>query len=186
MQKQNAIIITAGYLDSSNGKTAHGLIRGTDRFTIMAVIDDKHAGKDAGEVLDGKKRNIPVYESIEAFLKSGKQATYCIVGVATKGGVIPTSLRVMLKEALQQNFNLVNGLHEYISDISELADLAKVKNLEIIDVRMPKKFKDLHFWSGKIKEAKCLKIAVLESEWLCAYPRHNRFLTQQFLNTLLL
>jgi uncharacterized NAD-dependent epimerase/dehydratase family protein len=69
MQKANAIIITAGHLDSSNGKTAHGLIRGTERFNIVGVIDDKHAGKDAGEVLDGKKRNIPIYASIEDFAK---------------------------------------------------------------------------------------------------------------------
>jgi uncharacterized NAD-dependent epimerase/dehydratase family protein len=44
MQKTNAIIITAGHLDSSNGKTAHGLIRGTERFNIVAVIDNKHPG----------------------------------------------------------------------------------------------------------------------------------------------
>ena len=60
MQKSNAIILTAGYLDSPSGKTAHGLIRGTDRFDILAVIDEKHAGKDAGEMLDGKRRNIPI------------------------------------------------------------------------------------------------------------------------------
>jgi uncharacterized NAD-dependent epimerase/dehydratase family protein len=58
MEKNNAIIITGGYLNSSNAKTAHGLIRGTDRFTIVGIIDEKSAGKDAGEVLDGKKRNI--------------------------------------------------------------------------------------------------------------------------------
>ena len=61
MEKSNAIIITAGYLDSNSGKTAHGLIRGTDRYNIVGVIDEKSAGQDAGEVLDGKKRNIPVF-----------------------------------------------------------------------------------------------------------------------------
>ena len=55
MEKSNAIVITGGYLDSSNAKTAHGLIRGTDRFKIVGFIDHKSAGKDAGEVLDGKK-----------------------------------------------------------------------------------------------------------------------------------
>ena len=64
---KNAIIITAGHLVSSNGKTAHGLIRGTERFNIVGVIDEKWAGKDAGEVLDGKNRNIPVYASLKEF-----------------------------------------------------------------------------------------------------------------------
>jgi uncharacterized NAD-dependent epimerase/dehydratase family protein len=39
MQKSNAIIITAGHLDSSNGKTAHGLVRFTERYEVIAVID---------------------------------------------------------------------------------------------------------------------------------------------------
>lgn len=179
MEKKNAIIITAGYLDSSNGKTAHGLIRGTERFNIVGVIDNRSAGKDAGEVLDGKNRNIPVYASIAEFVKQGKvKAVYCIIGVATKGGVIPDSLRLMLKEALDHGFGLINGLHEYISDSPELANLAKEKGLEIIDVRKPKKFKDLHFWSGKIKTVACPKVAVLGTDCALGKRTTSRFLVQ--------
>ena len=179
MEKKNAIIITAGYLDSSNGKTAHGLIRGTERFSIVGVIDNKNAGKDAGEVLDGKKRNIPIYTSIADFAKNGAaKAEYCIIGVATKGGVIPESLRAMLKEALDHGYGLINGLHEYVSDIPELADLAKAKGLEIVDVRKPKKFKDLHFWSGKIKTVTCPKVAVLGTDCALGKRTTTRFLVQ--------
>jgi uncharacterized NAD-dependent epimerase/dehydratase family protein len=178
MEKSNAIVITGGYLASSNAKTAHGLIRGTDRFNIVGFIDSKSFGKDAGEVLDGKKRNIPVYATLEDFLRSGQKATYCIVGVATKGGVIPESLRAELKDALQHGFHLVNGLHEYVSDIPELAALAQQKGLEIIDVRKPKKFKDLHFWSGKIKEVKCPKIAVLGTDCALGKRTTTRFLVE--------
>ncbi len=179
MQKGNAIVITAGYLDSSNGKTAHGLIRGTDRFNIVAVVDHKHAGKDAGEVLDGKKRNIPVYATIVDFVREGKaKAEYCILGVATKGGVIPDSLRVMLREALENNFHLVNGLHDYVSDHPDLAELARSKGLQLIDVRKPKKFKDLHFWSGKIASVHCPKIAVLGTDCALGKRTTTRFLTE--------
>ena len=175
--KSNAILITGGKLDTISAKTAHGLIRGTDRFNIVAVIDPKHAGKDAGVVLDGKKRNIPIYESISGFAKtSGIQAKYCIVGLATKGGVIPDSLRAELGEALENGFGLINGLHEYISDIPELVELARRMGLEIIDVRKPKKFKDLHFWSGKIKEVKCPKIAVLGTDCALGKRTTTRFL----------
>lgn len=179
MEKKNAIVITAGYLESSNGKTAHGLIRGTERFSIVGVIDSKSAGKDAGEVLDGKKRNIPIYSSIGDFASNSKEkAVYCIIGVATKGGVIPESLRIMLKEALDNGYGLINGLHEYISDIPELAELAKQKGLEIVDVRKPKKFKDLHFWSGKIKTVPCPKVAVLGTDCALGKRTTTRFLVQ--------
>jgi len=179
MQKTNAIVITGGYLDTSNAKTAHGLIRGTDRFNILGIIDHKHAGKDAGEMLDGKKRNIPIFTSItEAIEKIKEKIQYAVIGVATKGGVIPESLRLMLKEALESNLSIVNGLHDHVSDHEELATLAKAKGLEIIDVRKPKKFKDLHFWSGKIAEVKCLKVAVLGTDCALGKRTTTRFLME--------
>jgi uncharacterized NAD-dependent epimerase/dehydratase family protein len=174
-----AIIITGGLLDTISAKTAHGLIRGTERFSIVGIIDHKYPGKDAGEVLDGKKRNLPIYATISDFVATAKEKPkYCIVGVATKGGVIPDSLRSMLKEALENGYSLVNGLHEYVSDIPELAALAQQKGLEIIDVRKPKKIKDLHFWSGKIKEVKCPKVAVLGTDCSMGKRTTTRFLVE--------
>jgi uncharacterized NAD-dependent epimerase/dehydratase family protein len=177
--KSNAIVITGGYLDTLSAKTAHGLIRGTDRFNIVGVIDSKHAGGDAGEAVDGRNRNIPTYATIRDFVGHSKQeAKYCVVGVATKGGVIPQSLRAELKEALENGFGLVNGLHEYVSDIPELAELARVKGLEIIDVRKPKKFRELHFWTGKISEVTCPKIAVLGTDCALGKRTTTRFLVE--------
>jgi len=43
--------------------------------------------------------------------------------------------------------------------------------LEIIDVRKPKKFKDLHFWSGKIVNVKCPIVAVLGTD--CALGKRT-------------
>lgn len=179
MQKSNAIVITGGYLASSNAKTAHGLIRGTERFNVLAIIDEKFPGSDAGEILDKRKRNIPVYGTIADALKAIKEPVkHCVIGVATKGGVIPETLRVMIKEALQCNLSIVNGLHDYVSDNEELAALAKQRGLEIIDVRKPKKFKDLHFWSGKIAEVKCPKIAVLGTDCALGKRTTSRFLVE--------
>lgn len=179
MQKSNAIVITGGYLASSNAKTAHGLIRGTERFNVLAIIDEKFPGADAGEILDKRNRNIPVYGTIADALKAIKEPVkYCVIGVATKGGVIPETLRVMIKEALESNLSIVNGLHDYVSDNEELATIARQRGLEIIDVRKPKKFKDLHFWSGKIAEVKCPKIAVLGTDCALGKRTTSRFLVE--------
>ncbi len=179
MMKSNAIVITANYLDTDNAKTAHGLIRGTERFNILAVIDEKYPGKDAGEVLDGRKRDIPVYASLKDFASQSKErAMYCIIGVATKGGVLPDELRAMLREAIDLGYGIVNGLHDFVSDHPELVALAKQKNVEIIDVRKPKKFNDLHFWSGDIKKVRCPKIAVLGTDCAMGKRTTTRFLVQ--------
>ena len=179
MEKTNAIVLTAGFLDTYSGKTAHGLIRGTDRFNILGVIDPKYPGQDAGEVLDGKKRGIPVFATLDDFIRTTKEkAKYCILGVATKGGVIPASLQVMLKEALEKGLSIVNGLHDYVSDHEELVQIAREKGLEIIDVRKPKKFKDLHFWVGNIQKVKCPKIAVLGTDCALGKRTTTRFLVE--------
>jgi len=34
-----AIVLTNGFLKLSDAKTAHGLIRGTERFKIIGVVD---------------------------------------------------------------------------------------------------------------------------------------------------
>ncbi len=179
MDKSTAIVITGGYLDTGQAKTAHGLIRGTDRFSILAIIDERNKGKDAGEVLDNTSRDIPIFSSITEFVQSTRQKPrYCIIGVATKGGVIPESLRAQLKDALENGISLVNGLHEYVSDIPELASLAMQRGLEIIDVRKPKKAVDLHFWSGRIKEVKCPKVAVLGTDCALGKRTTTRFLVE--------
>src|SRR5690606_25591351 len=108
--------------------------------------------------------------------KSPVAASYCVVGLATKGGVIPDSLRSELHEALENGYGLINGLHEFVSDIPELAELARKKGVEIVDVRKPKKFKDLHFWSGKIKEVKCPRVAVLGTDCALGKRTTTKFL----------
>ena len=62
---KNAVVFTHNLLAENFAKTAHGLLRGTDRFNIIAVIDSLHYGKDAGEVLDGKKL---IYQFINLLL----------------------------------------------------------------------------------------------------------------------
>ena len=56
--------------------------------------------------------------------------------------------------------------------------IAQQKGLQVIDVRKPKKFKDLHFWNGKIVEVKCPKIAVLGTDCALGKRTTTRLLTE--------
>lgn len=160
--KKNAIILTNGLLAGSSAKTAHGLIRSSDRFHILGVIDPPLAGKDAGEVTGEESKNIPIFDSLkEALNKCTQKIDYAIIGVAPKGGKLPSDLRACLKECLENNISLISGLHDFISDIPELVLLAKEKSLTITDIRKPKDRNELHFWNEKIFEVKCPVVAVL-------------------------
>ena len=52
--KENAVVYCEGAFHTPNGKTAHGLVRFTERYHIRAVIDSRYKGSDAGMVLDGR------------------------------------------------------------------------------------------------------------------------------------
>ncbi|WP_192821136.1 DUF1611 domain-containing protein [Rufibacter sp. LB8] len=175
----NAIILTDGLLHHYPAKTAHGLIRGTERYNIIGVIDHVSAGKDAGEVVDGTHRNIPVYPDLASFLKqSPETAQYCLVGIAPKGGKLPATMKTTVAEAMGNGINIVSGLHEYISDMPDLADLAKQHNVQIIDVRKPKPKSELHFWTGKIKDLPAPRVAVLGTDVRMGKRTTTRLLTQ--------
>jgi uncharacterized NAD-dependent epimerase/dehydratase family protein len=149
-EKPLAIVLTDGLLHHTDAKTAHGLIRGTDRFSIAAIIDSMHAGKDAGEVLDGQHRNIPVLANVEeAFIKiPGIQ--FCIIGVATVGGVLPSHFLPVIETCIRHGISIVNGLHDFLNDRPDLAALAAQYGVSLIDIRRPKKRSELHFWDASI------------------------------------
>lgn len=175
-----AIVITNGLLDTFYAKTCHGLLRGTSRYNIQAVIDYKHAGKDSGEVVFGKKNNIPVISSVQEFVKKSRlKAHYCIVGVAVEGGLLPDSFRGSLFEAIRQRMSIVNGLHTYLSADDGFITLAKQYNVKLIDIRKPKPISDLAFWSGEILKLKTPRVAVLGIDCAVGKRTTARWLVQK-------
>jgi uncharacterized NAD-dependent epimerase/dehydratase family protein len=157
-----AIVITQGLFATDKAKTAHGLVRDSSRYRILAIIDSASAGQDAGVVLDGTPRGIPIYASITDFQRqSSEPAQYCLVGVAGKGGRIPAGMLEVVKEALGVGMNVVSGLHEFMGDVPELQALAETKDLTITDIRRPKPKEQLAFWTGDIRQVHSLKLAVL-------------------------
>lgn len=158
---QTALVLTNGLLNSSDAKTAHGLIRGTTRYKIAGLIDPPTAGLDAGEVLDGKHRNIPIFKSLQDALGALEPIDCIIVGVATVGGILPPDMFLILKEAIQNGLSVVNGLHDYLNENQELVALAAQFQVSLTDVRKPKSRKDLHFWTGAIFEVNAPIIAVM-------------------------
>lgn len=157
-----AIVLTNGLLTSPDAKTAHGLIRGTERFTIIGVVDcEATAGKDAGELLDGKNRNVPVFANFEAAIAQLPNANFLVIGVATVGGRLPGNMLEIVIKAIEAGVSIVNGLHEYLNDKPDVVALAKSKGVTLIDVRKPKNREDLHFWTGEIYKVTAPIIAVI-------------------------
>lgn len=159
---KNAIVLTDGLLMTSDAKTAHGLIRGTERFNIVGVVDGPNtAGKDAGALLDGKHRAIPVFASMEVAMDALQKVDFLIIGVATVGGVLPKNMLTLIYDAVAKGISVVNGLHEYLNDKTDLVALAAGSGAQLIDVRKPKSRADLHFWDGAIYNVTAPIVAVI-------------------------
>ena len=162
MQQNNAIVLTDGLLMTSDAKTAHGLIRGSERFNIIGLVDgEANAGKDAGVLLDGKHRGIPVFGTTEAAIKALEKVDYLIIGVATVGGILPKNMLSLIYDAVKKGISVVNGLHEYLNDKADLVAIAASTGAQLIDVRKPKSRADLHFWDGAIFNVTVPIVAVI-------------------------
>jgi uncharacterized NAD-dependent epimerase/dehydratase family protein len=169
--KSKAIVLTDGMLHLIDAKTAHGLIRGTERYEIVAVIDSVHTGKDAGEVLDGKHRNIPVMADVETAVKQFSGIQYCIIGIAVVGGKLPAHFIPILESCIRNKISLVNGLHDFLCNIPSMVALAAEYKITLTDVRKPKERKDLHFWNGDIFSVTAPIIAVIGTD--CALGKRT-------------
>jgi len=167
-----AIILAPNAFRTDGAKTAHGLVRGTERFEVVAVVDPDAAGHDAGEVLDGKRRGIPICASLSAAVSAARRRPdTVIVGVATPGGTLPPPLRAVLLEAATAGLSIVNGLHELVSEDPAIAAAAARTGARIVDVRRPRPRSELHFWTGAIAGVRAPRIAVLGTD--CALGKRT-------------
>jgi L-alanine-DL-glutamate epimerase-like enolase superfamily enzyme len=171
-----AIVYCQGAFNTTNGKTAHGLVRFTERYEVIAVIDSNYAGKDSGEVLDGKENGIPVVKTIDdaivTAISKGIEVRTMVIGIAPDGGRFDTSQRKDILTALETGLNIDSGLHDFLGDDPEFMNIARCKGLRIRDIRKTPNRNDLHFFTGDIDKVRCLKLAVLgtDSAIGCAAP----------------
>ena len=176
---EKVIVFTHNLLADNFAKTCHGLLRGSDRFDILAVIDSANGGKDAGEVLDGRHLDIPVFHSVEAFFhKTEESPKYCVVGVAFPGGMLPEPCRTELIAAMKNGLSIVCGLHQILGDDPEFRSIANENKVELIDIRKPRLTTDLHFWSGKIMDVDTPIIAMLGTDCAIGKRTTGRFIAE--------
>jgi uncharacterized NAD-dependent epimerase/dehydratase family protein len=66
--------------------------------------------------------------------------------------------------AIAHGLNVDCGLHDFLTEDLELAELAATHGVTLRDVRKPPDRRDLHFFSGKIEEVDKLKVALLGTD----------------------
>ncbi|MEZ2414623.1 DUF1611 domain-containing protein [Muriicola sp. E247] len=164
----NALVYCEGAFNTPNGKTAHGLVRFTERYNVVGVLDSRYAGKDAGEVLDRKTSGIPVFSDIHSAVKalegSENFPKSLVIGLAPDGGRLPVEAKKTIMAALNLGWNLDSGLHDFLTNDEALMKIAREKGCRVRDVRKTPDRDKLHFFTGEIEKVSCLKLAVLGTD----------------------
>ncbi|UCF97548.1 MAG: DUF1611 domain-containing protein [Spirochaetaceae bacterium] len=164
----NAVVYCEGSFSTTYGKTAHGLVRRTRRYRILSVIDSECAGRDAGELLDGRRSGIPLVgnlqEAVQAAREAGNPATHFVIGLAPDGGRLDDRTRQAVLEAVAAGFNVDSGLHDFLGEDSEIAGLAMECGVVLRDIRKTPSRKQLHAFTGRIQEVTSLKVALLGTD----------------------
>lgn len=169
---ETALLLAHGLYATEYGKTAHGLVRGPSRWPLAGVVDPERAGRDAGEVLDGVSRGIPVFESLDAAVESlDSVPSHAVVGIATEGGVLPAALRPDLLAAARRGMTLVSGLHRLLEDDAEVVEVARAGGARLMDLRKPRPVRELRFWTGDVLDLPMPRVAVLGTD--CAVGKRT-------------
>jgi uncharacterized NAD-dependent epimerase/dehydratase family protein len=166
--KDNAIVYCEKAFHTTNGKTAHGLVRFTNRYQVLSVVDSDCAGRDAGELLDGRPSGIPIFPEIgvavEKSRRNGAPPTHLVVGLAPDGGRLPSWAKEDIGVAIRLGLHVDCGLHDYLNEDETLVELARAHGVQLRDIRRPPSVSELHFFSGKIEQVRSFKVAVLGTD----------------------
>ena len=126
-RKKRYLILAEGRsADPHYGKTMRGVVRYRPH-PVVAILDSECAGETYEDV--------PIVSSVEEALPYGPSTA--LVGVAIAGGRLPPEWRELLRASLEAGLDLEAGMHEFLADDPELAELARARGVTIHDVRRP-------------------------------------------------
>ncbi len=166
--RETALVYCEGQFDTVDGKTAAGLVRHSQIYSILGVIDSTLAGQDAGEALGDQKNNIPIFADLDEALDSFAEVPSCyIYGKAPLEASIPDDERLLILEAMKKGMNIINGLHQFFTEDDEFSQASAQYGIEIKDIRKPPQLEDLHVFTGQISKVNIPVIAVLGTDCAC-------------------
>ncbi|AAO07610.1 DUF1611 domain-containing protein [Vibrio vulnificus] len=171
-QRETAVVYCEGFFGESKGKTTNGLVRESNRFKIVSVIDSTKAGQDSGAYLYGHDNGVPICSSLsQAIAVSDWIPEYFIYGLSPESGRLSLEERQLILTAMRLGMNIVIGLHEFLTDDPEFMEAAKKNHVRIIDVIKPRPIDELQLFANRLQTVLCPRILVMGTD--CAIGKRT-------------
>jgi len=157
-----ALILTDQHLDRGAAKTTHGLLRHSEKYDIVGIIDSKFVGRTSDEIIPRCKK-VDIYPDIATALEEN-DAEKLIVGVATIGGYLPDNFKEHIRDAIKNRMDIISGLHHFLSEDEEFVQLAKEYEVNLKDIRKSPPLDELHYFKNRKKDIDALTIPFLGTD----------------------
>ncbi len=168
----SALVYCENEFGQIDGKVANGLVRHSEKYNILGIIDSSKSGRDAGEYLDGVANGIPVFASlVDAVRILGFVPDLFIYGIAPLASFLAKSERDIIFAAMSKGMDIVSGLPEFLSDDVEFIAKALASGTTIYDIRKPPPRSELHIFTGSILNLDTPVVTVLGTD--CAVGKRT-------------
>jgi uncharacterized NAD-dependent epimerase/dehydratase family protein len=125
------VVVLAHEKFPDRAKTATGVLKYADD-DVVAVLDRENPGTSASD----HRRDLPDVPVV-ASMDDAPEADVLLVGISPIGGAFDESWRDDVRTAIERGCDVVSGLHYFLSDDEEFAELAAERGVELVDVREP-------------------------------------------------
>jgi len=132
-QQARLAIYAQGEFGKGHSKTAEGVLRYAPN-PVVAVIDGSECGKTVEQVT-GIPSPAPIVGSVIDCLDYRPDAL--LIGTAWTGGHLPPEWRPEIITAIKSGLDIINGLHDFLSEDEEIAQVAASYRRKLLDVRRP-------------------------------------------------
>ncbi len=150
-EKIPTLIFAEGEFGRIDGKTANGLVRFSERYEILGVIDSTRKEDEVSQVLPDVQKKIPIFANFEEALDELKEKPRAFInGIARDGGGFPYGSKEVFFKAMENGMDIVHGCHDHISQEKEFKEKAEKYGVDIWDVR--KEPENPHFFTGKLRD----------------------------------
>lgn len=157
-----ALVFCEGAFGRAQGKTANGLVRFGSRYDILGVIDSENAGRDAGDVIAGVRKRIPVFSGLHQAMEGlARRPDYLVIGLNPPDGRFPPAHRKVIRDAIKAGISVDSALKPYLTDDPEFPGLSMQSAANLRAVGYPKPVSTLRSYTGALGEVGAARIAVV-------------------------